>query len=139
FNDNGHELTADFQYETDKETQTTFVNETLEYNNLPEEPNFLNEEILNLETQNEILLQADYVLPIGESAQFEAGYRGNFEKSETDYQLSIEDMDSGQMVLNPLLSNLFDYEENVNSLYSQYGNKFGNFSFLLGLRLENTQ
>ncbi len=37
------------------------------------------------------------------------------------------------------LSNVFTYTENVNSLYSQYGNKFGDFSFLLGLRLENTQ
>ena len=139
FNDKGHQLTADIQYETDEETQRTFVNEDLQFNNLPDTPNFLDEEIENLENQKEILLQADYVLPIGENAQFEAGYRGNFDQSETDYRLSIEDANTGNMVLNPLLSNIFNYDENVNSLYTQYGNKFGDFSFLLGLRLENTQ
>ena len=36
------------------------------------------------------------------------------------------------------MSNIFSFEQNVNALYTQYGNKFGNFSFLLGLRLENT-
>jgi outer membrane receptor protein involved in Fe transport len=41
-------------------------------------------------------------------------------------------------VLSPL-TNVFSYTENVNALYTQYGTKLGNFSFLLGLRLENTQ
>lgn len=34
---------------------------------------------------------------------------------------------------------MFTYNENVNALYTQYGNKFGKFSFLAGLRLEHTQ
>jgi len=46
---------------------------------------------------------------------------------------------SGAFVRNDSLSNIFTYNENVNAVYSQYGNKFGNFSFLLGLRLENTE
>src|SRR5690606_36380626 len=37
------------------------------------------------------------------------------------------------------ISNIFTYNENVHAFYSQYGNKLGKFSFLLGLRLENTQ
>ncbi|HAT64016.1 MAG TPA: hypothetical protein DCS66_05365, partial [Flavobacteriaceae bacterium] len=41
-------------------------------------------------------------------------------------------------VRNDSLSNIFDYTENVHAIYSQYGNKFGDFSFLLGLRMENT-
>ena len=139
FNDDGHQLTADLQYENDSETQNTSIEENLKFNTLPDEPQFVREEIMNEETQNEYLVQADYVLPIGENAQFEAGYRGNFEEEVTDYQLSIENFETGQMILDPALSNIFTYNENVNSLYTQYGNKFGDFSFLLGLRLENTQ
>jgi hypothetical protein len=32
----------------------------------------------NISVQNQLQIQADYVLPIGKSSQFEAGYKGNF-------------------------------------------------------------
>lgn len=91
-----------------------------------------------MERENEYLAQVDYVLPIGETAQFEAGYRGNFDKSVTDYLLEEEMGTSGNFVRNDSISNVFTYEQNVNAIYSQYGDKFGKFSVLLGLRLENT-
>jgi hypothetical protein len=96
------------------------------------------ENIYQDETQNEYLFQIDYVLPMGD-AQFEAGYRGNYEQNINDYQLDTLNQNSGQFETNLDLTNKFTYDENVNALYSQYGNKFGKFSFLLGLRLENTQ
>lgn len=34
--------------------------------------------------------------------------------------------------------NIFEFTQNVQSLYTQYGNKFGDFSFLLGVRMEAT-
>ena len=139
FNDSGHQLTADLQYENDSETQTSVVNEELLLNELPEEPDFFDEEAITEETQQEYLIQADYVLPIGEESQFEAGFRGNFEEEFTDYVLELEDPLTGNFVVDDTLSNDFTYNENVLSLYSQYGTKFGDFSFLLGLRLENTQ
>ena len=37
------------------------------------------------------------------------------------------------------MTNVFDYTENVNAVYTQLGSKFGKFSVLAGLRLENTQ
>ena len=36
------------------------------------------------------------------------------------------------------LSNTLDFEQEVHALYTQYGKKFNAFSFLLGLRFENT-
>jgi len=139
FNEEGHNLTLDFQYENDKEEQPAFITETVRVNNTPEETPFLpSEEVFTEEKQNEYLFQADYVLPFGEDSQFEAGYRGNFKNENTDYNLNIEDA-SGRLVRNDTVSNIFDYTENVNAIYTQYGTKFGDFSFLLGLRLENTQ
>ena len=41
--------------------------------------------------------------------------------------------------MNDTLTNIFDYTENVNAVYTQIGSKFGKLSFLAGLRLENTQ
>ncbi|MFV8838832.1 TonB-dependent receptor domain-containing protein [Salinimicrobium soli] len=138
FNESGHQLTADFQYERDEETQEADINEQIISNTTVEDPFFPLEETYTTETQNEYLVQTDYVRPIGEDAQFEAGYRGNFEEEVTDYELRIENRTTGNLDVDPL-TNVFTYTENVNSFYSQYGNKFGQFSFLLGLRLENTQ
>ncbi len=138
FDNKGHELTADFQFENDSETQDAFINEPVIYNNTDTAAiRVPAESTITKEDQKEYLLQADYVRPIGEESQFEAGYRGNIENEVTDYELYQEDAD-GNFILNENQTNVFDYTENVQALYSQYGTKFGDFSFLLGLRLENT-
>lgn len=142
--DSDHKLTVDFQYENDKEEGDAFLNEDYLFTNQSTPRPFELEEEFTNEKQNEFLFQADYVLPLGEDSRFEAGYRGNFENSLTDYQLDQEVINdqgvpTGNLVRNDTISNTFDYTENVNALYTQYGTKFGKFSFLLGLRLENTQ
>ncbi|MUP45527.1 TonB-dependent receptor [Gramella sp. BOM4] len=138
FDNEGHELTADFQYEDDSETQASFIREPIVYNNSDvENVDIPREETTTEETQKEYLIQADYVRPIGEESQFEAGYRGTFENEITDYVLYQENA-NGELVINENQTNIFDYTENVQALYTQYGTKFGDFSFLLGLRLENT-
>lgn len=133
--DDGQKLTADFQYSNDDEIKNSVIEER---RTLPDDALIAFENILENEKQNEYLIQSDYILPMGD-AQFEAGYRGTFEQEVTDYRLDSLDQASGQFVPNQNLTNKFTYDENVNAIYSQYGNKFGKFSFLLGLRLEHTQ
>lgn len=135
FNTEGHKLTADFQYSYDKEIKPTTI---LEDNLFPDTDTIASENIEEIELQNEFLVQVDYVLPIGD-AQFEAGYRGNWEENDNDFSLEELDLTTGNFVPNLGLTNRFVYNQNVNALYTQYGDKFGEFSFLLGLRLENTQ
>ncbi|WP_300439859.1 TonB-dependent receptor [Christiangramia sp.] len=138
FDNKGHQLTADFQFENDSETQDAFIEEITTYNNTDNNDiDIPSESTITKEDQKEYLIQADYVLPIGEESQFEAGYRGNFENEVTDYKL-FQQNDQDEFVINESQTNIFDYSENVQALYTQYGTKFGDFSFLLGLRLENT-
>lgn len=139
FDDNGHQLTADFQYVIDKEEQFTFLDENYDFTEDANPEPFQREQIYQTEDQKEYLVQADYVLPIGEDSRFEAGYRGSFENEITDYILEQEDITDGSLFVNDTITNVFDYTENVNALYTQYGTKLGKFSFLLGLRLEHTQ
>ncbi|WP_036384540.1 TonB-dependent receptor domain-containing protein [Muricauda sp. MAR_2010_75] len=134
-NDDGHKLTADFQYSYDDESIFTVIQEN---NTVPNTDLLALENIYESETQDDILAQVDYVLPIGD-AQFEAGYRGTFEKEVNDYQLDQYNLDTDEFETNTDLTNVFTYHENVNAVYTQYGNKFGKFSFLAGLRLENTE
>ena len=130
FDDSGHKLTMDFQYEDNSEDEYSGV--LLEGINT--------ENVATLEDQTRILLQADYVLPIGENSQFELGYRGNFNDQDTDYTIEFLDQNTGQFVVNDSLSNFLNYREYVNAAYTQFGSKIGSkFSYLLGLRLESTR
>src|SRR5690606_35232065 len=124
FNDDGHKLTADFQYSNDDETNNTNIFEDQFF---PTDSYIDRERVYETDIQDEYLIQADYVLPMGE-AQFEAGYRGDFEHTENDYQLSRYNPETDEFMIDYGLTNVFNYEENVNALYTQYGNKFGKFS-----------
>lgn len=134
-NSGNHKLTADLQYEKSKRDELSDIFDELIF---PDFERLPAEDISNKENRTNYLAQADYVLPIGEHSQFEAGYRGDFSKTVTDYILMQEQGTTGIYVRNDSISNTFTYEQNVHALYSQYGNKFGSFSFLLGLRLEAT-
>ncbi|MEZ4874878.1 MAG: TonB-dependent receptor [Flavobacteriaceae bacterium] len=136
FNTHGHKLTADFQWEQSSDNEQSIITEN---NTFPQNEILPSEQITQLEDQTEYLLQTDYVLPIGENAQFEAGYRGDFENTVTDYTLLEQLTPNGAFIRNDSISNIFDFSQNVQAVYSQYGNKFGKFSFLLGLRMENTR
>jgi outer membrane receptor protein involved in Fe transport len=136
FDESGHELTAALQYARDEETETSLITE---FNSFPTLENLPTEDITQIEDQTEYLAQIDYVRPIGETAQFEIGYRGNFEETETDYTLLEEDVAGGTFIRDDGLSNIFTYKEDVHAIYTQYGDKFGDFSFLAGLRYENTR
>ncbi len=134
YDDEGHKLTADAQYSIDDETATTLIEE----NELrPDEELIAQDDIVEVNDERDILLQADYVRPMGE-AQFEAGFRGSYENEVTDFRLKTLN-ENGELALDEDISNIFDYDENVTAAYLQYGDKFGNFSFLAGLRFEHTQ
>ncbi|MCF1421900.1 outer membrane beta-barrel family protein [Mangrovimonas futianensis] len=139
FDDKGHELTADFQFENGSEDQYTTYGENYVFT-AQEDPDFIANELVNsTQDDKKILVQVDYVKPLGENGRFEAGYRGNFDNQNTDYVLEQENEETGELEINDELTNIFDYTQNVNAIYSQYGNKIGKFSFLLGLRLEQTK
>ncbi|WP_430412697.1 TonB-dependent receptor domain-containing protein [Kordia sp.] len=127
FEKSGHKLTVDFQYESSSEAENSFISVD----------NVLAEQVATVEDQDRILLQSDYTLPIGDNAQFELGYRGNFLDLNTDYLVAFLEDDT--FVSDTDLSNVLNYREYVNAFYSQYGNKVNKFSFLLGLRMESTR
>ncbi|WP_343707290.1 outer membrane beta-barrel family protein [Flavobacterium sp.] len=122
FNDKGHKLTADLSIS--RNTDDSFSEITAS-------PNFNN--TLNDQVQKQVLFQADYVLPLGKGSQFEAGYKGSFGDLNNEYYVT----ENGG-AKDPNLSNTLEYKENINALYTQYGFKVNKFSYLLGLRWEDT-
>ncbi len=127
FNDSGHKLTIDLQYDNSKEWEDGLISE-----------NDIVEELIESNQESEsYLIQGDYVNPIGENRQFEAGFRLSQDDDITDYK--VYDYENNIPVEDLNQSNLFQYKERISALYTQYGVKVEDkYSFLVGLRLENT-
>ena len=134
FNKQGHKLTATLQTEKNDETETSDINSFFE-NGQPSDDSEINRTV---ENQERNLAQLDYVFPIDKNTQFEAGYRGTDNKRKIDFEVQIIDENDNAMA-DENLSNVLDFEQEVHALYSQYGKKFNTFSFLAGLRFENTR
>ena len=127
FNDDGQKITIDFQYENSKEWENSIIDEN----------QIISESIDENISSESYLIQSDYVLPIGENKQFEAGIRISNEDDITDYR--VFDNVNGSLIEDLNQSNLFQYKERISAVYTQYGVKVEDkYSFLFGLRVENT-
>jgi outer membrane receptor protein involved in Fe transport len=122
FNDKGHKLTIDGSISRNTDDSQSIITGSDNFNNT-----------LNNQVQKQAQIQADYVLPLGKGSQFEAGYKGNFGDLNNQYYVLDE-----QDVRIDNLSNTLEYKENINALYTQYGFKKNKFSYLFGLRWEDT-
>ena len=122
-----HHSQFDFQVENSSEDEGSII-----YND-----GIAAERVRTIEEQNRILIQSDFTLPISENTRFEIGYNGRFSSNNTDFTLEFSDEDA--FILDTDVSNVLNYKEDVNAIYTQYGSKLKDtFSFLLGLRMEAT-
>ena len=125
FNDKGHKLTADLSISRNTDDSNSIITA---------EPTF--NRTLNNQVQKQIQLQADYVLPLGKGSQLEAGYKGSFGDLNNVYY--VANLVNGVYEKDENLSNTLEYKENINALYTSYGFKVNKFSYLFGLRWEDT-
>lgn len=133
FKKDGHKLTVDGSFSKNIDNDTSVITD-----NIVNQANIGTKTATkNLQKQSRNLFQTDYVLPIGKNSQFEAGYKGDFNQLITDYNVSEID-NSGNYISKPNFTNVFEYKEKINAIYSQFGSKINSFSYLLGLRYENT-
>ncbi len=122
FKKDGHKLNIDMQFSINADDAIATIVDSQNGN----------AETINNQDQSRNLFVVDYVLPIGKGGQFEAGYRGDFSKQTTDVSV----FNNG--VLNLNFTNLLEYKEKVNAFYTQYGFKVKKFSFLFGMRWEDS-
>ncbi|MBK0369944.1 outer membrane beta-barrel family protein [Flavobacterium agrisoli] len=131
FNDEGHKLTVDFSVTSNDDFENSVItDETIGSS----DPAVINT-TFNNEYQKQMQLQADYVLPLGEGSQFEAGYKGNYTNLDNRYNVTT---DQNGNAIDDLLTNTLNYIERINAVYAQYGFKMNKFSYLFGLRWEDT-
>jgi outer membrane receptor protein involved in Fe transport len=122
FTKEGHKLDIDVQISSNDEKEIADIVDSQNGKDFTE----------NKQKNTRELFQLDYVLPFGKGSQFEAGYRGNFVNQLTDVTV----FNNGS--INTNFTNKLEYIENVHAFYTQYGLKVNKFSYLFGLRWEDT-
>ena len=126
FKRDGHKFTIDGSFSKNNDNDFSLIT------------SLIDEKTSNVQKQNRNTIQSDYVLPFGKANQFEFGYKGDFNKLLTDFKVGALDA-SGNYTPNTQYTNTLDYRETINALYSQFGTKINKFSFLFGLRYENSK
>ncbi|QOG04402.1 TonB-dependent receptor domain-containing protein [Flavobacterium sp. MDT1-60] len=94
----------------------------------------------NYEHENISNALVNYALPISAKTMLETGYKGTFRFFTSDFESA--DMINGEYVINPIVSNTFDYNEQINAVYGMLNSFSGNaenpkWKYNLGLRAEN--
>jgi hypothetical protein len=135
FKTDGHQLSMDASYSENKDDNNSIIN--INTNDFENEDFFNSKQTTrNFQKQKRAFMQLDYVLPIAEKYRFEAGYRGENTDLTTDF--GVQDLVNNVFVNNAQFTNILQYKEKVNALYSQFGSKINKFSYLAGLRWEDS-
>jgi outer membrane receptor protein involved in Fe transport len=129
FDKKGEELTIDYTYSLSNE-----------YQNQPQTFHFLNylmsDEIFSKSNNFNSDLQINWVLPIGSDSKIESGIQSIVRGTKIDYYQN--DLIADSWVKDNATSNTFTYNEQIHSVYSTISGKFNIFSYIAGLRLEQT-
>jgi outer membrane receptor protein involved in Fe transport len=130
FKKEGHKFTVDASFSTNDDHDNSLIENNSDVVKF--------EKTSNDQQQSRNVIQSDYVLPIGKKSQFELGYKGEFNKLFTDYEVDTLNTVINQYLPNPRYTNELQYKEKINALYTQFGTKIKKFSILLGMRWEDS-
>jgi len=132
FDNDGHELNLEANVSSDGEDEQNY------YSNIFHKPSqqtmYDNNWVYQTEKDKQLTL--DYVRPIGEDAQLELGYDGNFLTTLIDFIVEKYDTVQKLFIKDPSVSNLFLYKEALQAIYGTYERSIEDFSFNIGLRAE---
>ncbi|WP_264530791.1 TonB-dependent receptor domain-containing protein [Flavobacterium sp. N502540] len=93
----------------------------------------------NYEHENISNAIVNYALPVSEKTILETGYKGTFRFFDSDFQSANQT--NGEYIVNPLASNVFKFNEQINAVYGLLNSYIGaketpKWKYNLGLRAE---
>ena len=133
-----HKLTADLQYRNNTETEDSDLRNERFLMAQNQYVDSIQQRSLIDEFSENILMQINYVKPIGENRSFEAGWRSTLRTITNEYEVTqeIEGQEADSVLSD--FTNDFIYNEDVHALYAIYNSEFNKFTYQLGLRAELT-
>lgn len=130
FNDNGHELDFSTQWSRGSGVNDYTNTYTAAFSDLTNNIN---------STNNEYTFQLDYTLPVSKIFKVEAGAKTIIRRINSVSDYYDYSQDPSQLAFDPLLSNVYKYNQNVYAGYSVFTFTLPNkWSILAGVRDENT-
>jgi outer membrane receptor protein involved in Fe transport len=136
FDKKKEELNTVFQYSRSSEDETNDINQSDYFTG----STFLLQKDNTTYSLDIFSGQSDFYNPLGEDnkSKFEAGIKGVYRTINSNYNSNYYDFAQQKWIYNSLISNNFDYKDQVYSAYANYGNTYKNFGYQFGLRLEQT-
>ncbi|MDB5136064.1 MAG: hypothetical protein JWP37_2667 [Mucilaginibacter sp.] len=131
------ELTANVGYSTSHDNGFDYLNTNYNFYN-PDTAYLREQNNHTIGHQRNLNLQADYTVPLTDHSRLDVGYRSTFSTNDNNYIVDTLDA-SGMLEHDPLLSNQFNYHEQVHAIYTNYQQQFGKFGIQAGLRLEEAR
>lgn len=134
-----HKWTADFSFQDNDDREASdIVQDTLLLNGLIPNEATVVQKVTNQEDEQNILIQTDYVHPLGEKRSFELGAKAGIRNIINNYSVE-ERTDGGEFVSLPTFTDNFRYVENIYAVYGIYNDVIGSdLTYQLGLRTEYT-
>ncbi len=126
-----HKWTADFKYQDSDDREASDIYQTVGPDGEP-----LFQRVDNQEDEQSILLQTDYVRPLGGKKSFETGARTTLRKIINNYK--VEQLEDGIYESLPQFTNDFTYLENIYAAYAIYNGEINKLTYQFGLRGEYT-
>jgi hypothetical protein len=136
FNQKDQVLTIDVDYTYGYEEEIAEIDESLISEEIPPNDPLLTQNSEIIETNDNLVIQSDYAQPLFGNGRLEVGYKGSIRNINNDF--FVEELQDGEWVELPGLTNQFDYDEDIHAIYSTIGNKTEKFTYQAGLRFEVT-
>ena len=131
-----HELTAEVRYESEDGTnESIYTQQDLHLDGTPADDTPLRQRTDQTEGGGESAVQVDYVRPLG-SGRVEAGYKGSLRNLDSRFSSREFDYALDRFVVDPGLTNTFDYQENLHAAYGIVQQDLGRFGAQVGVRME---
>ncbi len=138
FAENGHDITADINYNSSNNTNNTNLNTyTFFPNNNPKYSPLLQQ--TNSSGYNRYLtIQSDYENQMNDKNKIEAGMRAAIRNFKNESLQSFYDDSSGVYITIPSISNNYKFRDEVYAAYGTYTRKANKWNYQIGLRAESS-
>lgn len=134
-----HKLTVDANYTYGFEKEEADINE-VPYSaevGVPEGDSLTNQFSRIVETQDNLVVQADYSQPLAGKGKLDLGYKSSIRNINNNY--FVEELRDGNWVTLPEVTNQFEYDEDIHAVYATVGDDREKFTYQLGVRAEGTR
>lgn len=135
FKKEGHQLSAEFNYDNNASDNNTFITN---FETFPGSDTS-NQKYVKNESVDNYYFRLDYTLPLNDNSKLEGGFKSSFRNYENDFAASNFNEGIQQFVAIAEFTSIINYDESIYSFYINYSKEMDKISYSLGLRTEISQ